>query len=211
MNSDGPYTADEKFVIKAFGSLDNITQNMFLAWATLARIEVDAKRAQNWISEAMGLNFGDKSTHIIPSEKPAESETLSEAEIALLAGTATDEWKTQKWTTYESVDAVDVTESKEKGLGYIYAVEFGDYIKIGYTVSPKSRLATHAATARNYGTFKTGRVLLSPPHKDYIKTEKTLHDYFTSYRKGGTELFELDFKDMEAQIRAAITEVSEQG
>lgn len=114
MNSDGPYTADEKFVIKAFGSLDKITQQMFLAWATLVRIEGDAKRAQNWLSEAMNMKICGESTHNIPSEKPAESETLSEAEIALLAGTATDEWKTQKWTTYENVDAVDVTESKKK-------------------------------------------------------------------------------------------------
>lgn len=204
MNSDGPYTADEKFVKRAFESLDNITQHMFLAWATLVRIEGDAKRAQNWISEAMNLKICDERTHNIPSEKPAESETLSEAEIALLAGTAADEWKTQKWTTYESVDAVDVTESKEKGLGYIYAVEFGDYIKIGYTVSPKSRLATHAATARNYGTFKTGRVLLSPPHKDYIKTEKTLHDYFKANRKEGTELFEMKLGATETNIYLAI-------
>lgn len=131
---------------------------------------------------------------------------LTEKEIEILTKDNIS-WTELEWTEYPTFNAVDVTGGDG---GYIYAAEYGEYIKIGYTVSPKSRLGNHAATAKNYGNITTGRVLLSPPHKTYQKTEKLLHEYFKAYRKEGTELFEVPFDELKAQIRNAIREVKEE-
>ncbi len=133
----------------------------------------------------------------------ANTNPLNEKEIELLTSDKA-QWKEQEWTEFPTFDAVDVNGGNDGG--YIYAAEYGDYIKIGYTIAPRSRLNTHAATAKNYGNITTGRVLLSPAHRGYQKTEKLLHEYFKEYRKSGTELFEIAFDELKARVRAAIAE-----
>ena len=201
-------TKTEEFIVKGISKLPENQQDAFIAIATLMCIEDDIKEAQNWILKSIGIDISKVKG--FRSKEPNETETLSDAEIALLIPTAknTDDWAEQEWTEYPTFNAVDVNSSDDGG--YIYAAEYGEYIKIGYTVSPKSRLGNHAATAKNYGNITTGRVLLSPPHKTYQKTEKLLHEYFKAYRKDGTELFEVSFDELKAQIRDAIHEIKEE-
>jgi hypothetical protein len=198
-------TKTEEFIVKGMSKLPENQQNAFIAIATLMCIEGDIKEAQNWILKSIGVDM----PKVKSSKEPDEPQTLSEAELSLLATPTKndDSWKEQEWTEYPTFNSVDVNGGDG---GYIYAAEYGEYIKIGYTVSPKTRLGNHAATAKNYGNITTGRVLLSPPHKSYQKTEKLLHGYFKEYRKEGTELFEMPFDGLKAQIRGAILEVKEE-
>lgn len=207
MKCDPPYTKNEEVVLKLFGLLEEKDKKLFLVQATLMQIEENAKKAQKWLAEAMNWKYNSQTT----APESTEPETLSEAEMKLLLHPAKDEeWKKEEWIEYPDYASVTVDGTRNSGDGYIYIAEFGDYLKIGYTISPKNRLATHAQTAKNYGVIKTGRVLLSPAHKDYMKTEKTLHEYFKEYRKDGTELFDVAFECMKAQVRAAIAEITEE-
>lgn len=201
-------TKSEELIIKGFSLLSEDGKNAFLAYATLMNVEADVRSALELIEQTIKV-IASKERDCSKQEQD-ESETLSDAEIALLIPAAknTDGWTEQEWTEYPTFNAVDVNSSDDGG--YIYAAEYGEYIKIGYTVSPKSRLGNHAATAKNYGNITTGRVLLSPPHKTYQKTEKLLHEYFKAYRKDGTELFEVSFDELKAQIRDAIREIQEE-
>lgn len=201
-------TKDEEIIVRAFSALTETEKKLFLAYMALSNIEDSARKVRESLENFFkGIGSKEKNRSNRESDEP---ETLSDAEIALLIPTAknTDDWTEQEWTEYPTFNAVDVNSSDDGG--YIYAAEYGEYIKIGYTVSPKSRLGNHAATAKNYGNITTGRVLLSPPHKTYQKTEKLLHEYFKAYRKDGTELFEVSFDELKAQIRNAIRDVKEE-
>lgn len=199
-------TKDEELIIKGFSLLSEDAKNAFLAYATLMNVETAVRRALELITQSMKV-IASKERDCSKQEQD-EPQTLSDAEIALLIPTAknTDSWAELEWTEYPTFNAVDVTGGDG---GYIYAAEYGEYIKIGYTVSPKSKLGNHAATAKNYGNITTGRVLLSPPHKTYQKTKKLLHEYFKAYRKEGTELYEVPFDELKEQIRNAIREIRE--
>ena len=201
-------TKDEEIIVRAFSALTETEKKLFLAYMALSNIEDSARKVRESLENFFkGIGSKEKNRSNRESDEP---ETLSDAEIALLIPTAkdTDDWTEQEWTEYPTFNAVDVNSSDDGG--YIYAAEYGEYIKIGYTASPKARLGNHAATAKNYGNITTGRVLLSPPHKTYKKTEKLLHEYFKAYRKDGTELFEVSFDELKAQIRDAIRDVKEE-
>lgn len=200
-------TKDEEFIVRAFSTLTETEKKLFLAYMALSNIEDSARSVRESLEKLFkGIGSKEKNHRNRESDEP---QTLSEAELSLLATStkSDDSWKEQEWTEYPTFNSVDVNGGDG---GYIYAAEYGEYIKIGYTVSPKTRLGNHAATAKNYGNITTGRVLLSPPHKSYQKTEKLLHEYFRVYRKDGTELFEVSFDGLKAQIRDAIRDVKEE-
>lgn len=196
-------TKDEEFIVRVFSALTETEKKLFLAYMALSNIEDSARKTLELLESFLkGIGSKEKNRS---NREPDEPETLSKAELSLLSTSTKndDSWKEQEWTEYPTFNSVDVNGGDG---GYIYAAEYGEYIKIGYTVSPKTRLGNHAATAKNYGNITTGRVLLSPPHKSYQKTEKLLHGYFKEYRKEGTELFEMPFDGLKAQMRAAIAE-----
>ena len=76
-----------------------------------------------------------------------------------------------------------------KSCGWVYALEFGDMIKIGCTHSPYKRLINLSHIGGDYSNLQIGRFVLSKPCVNYKSLEKELHKLFSEYRKNGTELF----------------------
>lgn len=80
-------------------------------------------------------------------------------------------------------------------MGIFYVMEYGDYVKIGYSHMPYERLTALKRQAVKYSDLRTGKIALSIPHTNYRENEKQLHVMFKKYRKQDTELFKIDFKD----------------
>lgn len=84
---------------------------------------------------------------------------------------------------------------KDTYLGFVYACEYGDYIKIGSTKQPYTRLGTFIREAQNYGNSEIGRFAMSGAHTNYRENEKSIHFALSKFRKKGTELFNITFDD----------------
>lgn len=80
-----------------------------------------------------------------------------------------------------------------KGYGYVYALEVGDYVKIGCTTKPDKRFIQIKQGATGYGGVDVGRLAVSAAVNDYSLWEKRLHEKFRRLRKPGTELFSIPF------------------
>lgn len=104
-----------------------------------------------------------------------------------------------KWTIYNSAypDALRYIEEQVKDtyFGFVYACEYGDYIKIGSTNQPYTRLLTLIRGAEKYGETKIGMFAISPKHTNYRENEKYLHSFLSDKRKEGTELFSISLID----------------
>ena len=85
--------------------------------------------------------------------------------------------------------------------GFVYALEYDEYLKIGSTRQPSQRLAALGAQIRNYGdrTAKLGRMVISPPHRAYRLTEKQFHNLFAARRTRG-ELFQMTLEEFLASV-----------
>lgn len=77
--------------------------------------------------------------------------------------------------------------------GYVYVVEYGDYIKIGQSTNPYQRINQLRMQAENYGPYKLGRVAITIPCSNYENIEKLLHQFWSEFRKESTELFDIPF------------------
>lgn len=82
-----------------------------------------------------------------------------------------------------------------KNCGYVYIIEFGDLIKIGKTINPKSRMVVLNSIAKNYGNQEVKRIFVSKQHVNYAKNELILHAHFKSFRVKG-ELFKLNLDNI---------------
>ena len=80
-------------------------------------------------------------------------------------------------------------------MGYIYAIEWGDKIKIGKTKNPKRRLK-ELTTIADYGEIKIGDVAVSIQHTNYSETENLIHKHFNKFRIGKTEVFNITMDDV---------------
>lgn len=76
-------------------------------------------------------------------------------------------------------------------VGFVYALELDDIVKIGSTAHPHKRLVALRRQLEVYGNTRLGRVALSQEHTNYRENEKILHDYFREFRRGNTELFDI--------------------
>lgn len=76
-------------------------------------------------------------------------------------------------------------------LGALYAVEYGERLKIGCTRNLKQRTKTLQAQAKGYSECTFGAVAYTAYHIDYRQNERLLHEMFAHFRRGGTELFDL--------------------
>lgn len=81
-----------------------------------------------------------------------------------------------------------------KSTGFVYALECGDYVKIGQTTKPDKRFYQIRQGAHNYGGVDTGRMAVSARIENYIEKEHELHSIFAKLRKEGTELFSIPFE-----------------
>ena len=86
--------------------------------------------------------------------------------------------------------------------GCVYAVEFGDVVKIGFTTDFNERLKS-LKTALKYRDEKKriGRTYCSKKHHYANRSEHWLHDKFSGRRVEGTELFRITFEEAEKAIK----------
>ncbi len=73
-------------------------------------------------------------------------------------------------------------------MGFIYILEYGENVKIGYSQKPNNRIKQLKRQAE-YGQLALGSIAISKPHTNYRENEKLLHQHFKQYRISGTELF----------------------
>ena len=87
-------------------------------------------------------------------------------------------------------------ENKDKYTGFFYILEYGNFVKIGSTKSPHTRMQSLKRSAVNYNNSTIGRLALSAQHTNYVENEKVLHKHFSKFRKADSELFDLPFEDI---------------
>lgn len=95
---------------------------------------------------------------------------------------------------YERNDIESLPECGNPYMGWFYAVEYGDKLKIGSTTKPKQRIKTLKAHAE-YGDLMIGKTVLSEPHTNYLDNERMFHNLFRDFRVGKTELFKVGISD----------------
>ncbi|MBD5144108.1 MAG: AAA family ATPase [Ruminococcus sp.] len=95
---------------------------------------------------------------------------------------------------FERMKSIENT-IKSSYLGFIYFLEYGENIKIGYSQKPSNRMKQLKNQAE-YGKIKLGNVAISKPHTNYRENEKLLHQYFNQSRIAGTELFSVTLKQI---------------
>lgn len=76
-------------------------------------------------------------------------------------------------------------------LGVVYAIEYGDKIKIGCSKTPYSRIRSLKKWADGYGGISFGKVCVSTPHTNYREMESFFHKLFSRKRVQDTELFSI--------------------
>ena len=100
----------------------------------------------------------------------------------------------------EDMDELKAIENNTPNhFGYVYFIEYGDLIKIGYSKAPYKRLITLKRQGEGYSDKKIGRIALTPMCTNYVKIEMELHELFKDKRKDNTELFEISFYDAVTQ------------
>jgi hypothetical protein len=103
-------------------------------------------------------------------------------------------WADEHWTLYEHTENLPKIRNNNPHLGFVYVVEYGDMVKIGFTVDARERFAVKYKPAQKLG-YERGRCFLSPAHTNYLSTERTLHKHFAEYRAPNTELFRIKFNE----------------
>lgn len=93
---------------------------------------------------------------------------------------------------FEKIRAVE-NRLKDTYIGFVYAIEYGNKLKIGYSAKPYTRLMALKRNAEKYGNVTLGRVCISTPHTNYKEIENFLHRRFIDFRIEGTELFDITF------------------
>lgn len=88
----------------------------------------------------------------------------------------------------------NLPSGKESGLGYVYGVKCGEYVKIGSTFNPAARIPMIQKYAEKY-SLHVSMVALSSLHVNYKENEIEIHQIFSDFRKSGTELFKISFFD----------------
>ena len=78
-------------------------------------------------------------------------------------------------------------------MGVVYALEYGDFVKIGSTVHPYRRFVTLKNQAEKYGNVKIGKLAISGLHTNFRENERNAHREFEIRRQDGTELFNIGF------------------
>lgn len=80
--------------------------------------------------------------------------------------------------------------------GFVYAIEFGQFVKIGCSALPYNRfLALRSEYRRSMG-LSSGRMIITPPCSNYKALECNAHAKFASKRIKGREIFEVEFEDV---------------
>ena len=87
-------------------------------------------------------------------------------------------------------------------LGCVYAVEFGDVVKIGFTTNFEKRIKSLKQTLRYRNEKrKIGKTYCSNEMHYATRAEAFLHERFKDRRIEGTELFRITFEEAEKAIK----------
>lgn len=87
-------------------------------------------------------------------------------------------------------------------LGCVYAVEFGNVVKIGFTTNFEKRIKSLKLTLRYRNEKeKIGKTYCSNEMHYAIRAEAFLHEMFKDRRIEGTELFRITFEEAEKAIK----------
>lgn len=87
-------------------------------------------------------------------------------------------------------------------LGYVYAVEFGNVVKIGFTTDFEKRIKSLKQTLRYRNEKeKIGKTYCSNEMHYATRAEAFLHERFKNRRIEGTELFRITFEEAEKAIK----------
>lgn len=109
------------------------------------------------------------------------------------------------WQKHETAKSEDIPKKTPAYSGCVYVIEYGDFVKIGCTHTPRQRLRGLECNARLYGETKTGRVWLSVPHVNYTKNETLIHRALKERRVSTSELFDIPFDDWLELIPKEVT------
>lgn len=102
-------------------------------------------------------------------------------------------------TQLEALRVLDA-QDKDTYKGYVYVCEYGNFVKIGSTSQPYTRFLALIRQGENYGDVTLGRFGVTKAHTNYRENEKELHDLFAIRRQDGTELFNVTFDNVIAEM-----------
>ena len=105
-----------------------------------------------------------------------------------------NEWKIFEKSEYDLLKEFDFSGFSKDG--YVYILEYGEYVKIGTTKEPYKRIKSLSALCRDYANAKTGRVAISPLHTNRNENEKTLQEFFVDKRIENGELFSVSIESV---------------
>lgn len=87
-------------------------------------------------------------------------------------------------------------------LKRVYIVEYGEYIKIGFTKNMKKRMKELQNIAQNYSNRSLHRVAWTDLHTNYSQNENNLHLLFNDRRIVTGELFDISFEKAFEALKA---------
>lgn len=114
-----------------------------------------------------------------------------------------ESFKTQ-WDIYDCTQLGKIKEL-EKGksspyVGFVYIFEWNNKIKIGSTAHPHKRIIDLRGVKKYGNVNQSGHVAISKECTNYAENERKLHKLFSEVRITGTELFDISFEDIVANI-----------
>lgn len=98
--------------------------------------------------------------------------------------------------TTSNTDALNGIDflTQDTYMGVVYALKYGNMVKIGSSKHPYKRFIALKSQAEKYGNIKVGDIAISGLHTNFRENEKIAHHKFQKFRKEGTELFNIDFE-----------------
>lgn len=80
--------------------------------------------------------------------------------------------------------------------GFVYAIEFGQFVKIGCSTSPHNRFLTLNGEYRRSMGLAPERMVITPPCSNYKVLECDAHTEFAPKRVKESEMFEVCFEEV---------------
>lgn len=106
-----------------------------------------------------------------------------------------------KWIQFNCLyELRNYSTEKSKKYGYVYIVEYGNFVKIGKSIEPKNRIMSINNIAINYAGEEIKRILLSIKHENFSENEKILHSHFSECRVKKGELFKLTIEEFKSNL-----------
>lgn len=99
------------------------------------------------------------------------------------------------WFVADSVNTETPKKCQSLYKGFVYAIEYGDVIKIGSTRNIRDRIQSISAHAKKYSNIRTGEFCFSEAHVEFRENERILHKAFSDKRIKSTELFHMTLED----------------